>query len=266
MNTFVKSTLFASLFLALTLLCLPQASFAAQGMSKEAFQKQLEEILENNPELILNVLRKNSEAILDIAQQGANERRRNVLKSQWMLDIQTKKDVLLENRPILGDKEAPVTIVAFSDFTCPYCREAATTMKGLMMKHKGKIRYAFKHHPLNDTALLASKYFIAASMQDAEKTWKLYDILFARGGELEAKGETFLKEVTKELGFDMKKLAKDIKGRTVKAILEEDRLDAERVGVQGTPLFLVNDLVVRGALPPYLFDEAINIAFEEKQK
>ena len=76
-------------------------------------------------------------------------------------------------------------------------------------------------------------------------------------------GEPFLKKVAQEAGLDMQRLATDIKGRKVKALIEEDMAEARKLGVQGTPYFLVNDLVVRGALPLDLFSDAVDMALEK---
>jgi len=241
-------------------------SVAATTMTPSAFRELLRETLEEYPEIILDVLQGNSEVILDIAQQGANQRHRNVLRGQWMLDAEQPKELLLTNRPVLGDKDAAVTIVAFSDFTCPYCQQAATTIRGLMEKHAGKVRYIFKHYPLetHGNARIAAQYHIATGLQDSEKSWDFYHAIFASPAAFNKEGEAFLKATAKKLGFDMKRLASDVRGRTVKAILDEDRLDAERLGVKGTPFFLVNNLVIRGALAPHLFSDAINMAYEKR--
>lgn len=237
---------------------------AAQPVSDAAFADMLRKALHDNPDLVLDILRENSETILDIAQQGANQRRSKSLVTQWKADLAKPKNPILTGRPMRGKADAPVTIVAYSDFTCPYCEQAAGTIRKLLEEDKGTIRYVFKSFPLDatGTARLAAEYYVAAGMQNADKAWAFYDKLFDLRDRLvtEAEPEHVLKSAALEAGLDMKRLAADVKSRAVKSQIEEDIAEATRVGVQGTPYFLVNDIVVRGAIPAELFSTAISMA------
>ena len=239
---------------------------AAEGsLSREEFSKMLREALREDPSLVLDVLRENSEAILDIAQKGSDQRFFKKLQAQWQLDMQNPKTVQLENRPMRGKADAPVTIVAFSDFSCPYCRQAEATLAVLMQRHEHKVRFVFKHFPLDGrkNSRLAAQYHIAATLQDEAKAWKFYDLLFAGAPRIAEEGETFLRAAAEEAGLDTKLLAQELKkGTRISAILDEDMADAKKLGFDGTPNFLVNDLVVKGALPLEFFSEAINMAHE----
>ena len=228
----------------------------------------LRETLRQNPDLVLDVLRDHSEAVLDIAQQGANQRRNKALTVQWRKDLEDPKDVNIQGRPLRGKADAPVTIVAFSDFTCPYCEQASTTVKRLLKEFPGQVRYVFKSFPLEaqGSARLAAEYFVAAGLQDPEKAWLLYDALFARREELLKNGEATLKDAATKAGLDMKRLNADAKSKAVKTLVDDDIAEGVRLGVKGTPYFLVNDLVVRGALSPELFAEAVHLALEEAAK
>ena len=101
---------------------------------------------------------------------------------------------------------------------------------------------------------------MAISQQSEEKAWQFYKALFADRDKLIAEGEAFLKKTAEGLNVDMKRLAKDVHSKKVSDIMAEDQQDAQKLGVEGTPYFLVNDLVVRGALPPDLFKKAIDMA------
>ncbi len=228
--------------------------------------KTLQRIFSERPDLIINVLRENSELVLDIAQEGSTKKRKRSLEAQWRKDMQVEKDVKLEGRPVLGPANAPITVVEFSDFTCPYCAQAAANLKQLMSAYGNKVRLIFKHTPLSNgpTSILASEYVIAAGFQSEEKAWKLYDACFQGRAQLLEKGEAFLKEQAKELGLDVKKLAKDAKSKKTKEILEEDLADAKKLNIEGTPYFLVNNIVVRGALPLELFKSAFDLAIKKK--
>lgn len=258
-------------FLMLCLLAFYLPAFAnneKSAITSENLEPQLRTLLHNHPEIILDILRNNSEVILEIAQQGSKQRQHKSLIAQWEKDMHIPKNMHLENRPIRGSADAPVTIIAFSDFTCLYCSQAATTVKKMLDNYKDKVKYIFKHFPLKgqNISQQASMYYIAASYQGQDKAWALYDILFQRRNELLQDEEKALKQAAKDAGLDMKKLAADLNKSKVHTILEQDLEDAAQVDVNGTPYFLVNNLVLRGALPPELFTEAINMALKNSQK
>ncbi len=242
-------------------LLLPPRTEAAT-ISNETLTNAIEKVLQERPDLILDILRKNSDAVLDIAQQGSNLRRKHNLEAQWKEDMKKPRQVRLDGRPVLGPKDAKIKMVAFSDFTCHFCEQASKTVDKLLNEFPNEINLTFKHMPLDEKGPggIASAYFIAIAQQDENKAWEFYKKMFAHRENLLADGEPFIKKTAKELDLDMKKLEKDVKGKKVKEIMTEDQEDAQKLGVEGTPYFLVNNLVVRGALPPELFRNAIEMA------
>lgn len=236
--------------------------------SDETLTNAIEKVLQERPDLVLDILRKNSEAVLDIAQQGSNLRRKHNLETQWKEDMKKPKQVRLEGRPVWGTRDAKIKIVAFSDFTCHFCEQASKTVDKLLNEFPNDINLTFKHMPLDEKGPggTASAYFIAIAQQDEKKAWEFYKKMFAHRENLLAGGEQFIKNTAKELNLDMKKLEKEVKGKRVKEIMAEDQEDAQKLGVEGTPYFLVNNLVVRGALPPELFRNAIEMAKNNPQK
>jgi protein-disulfide isomerase len=238
--------------------------FAAEAPRSE-YKRILREILREDPSLVLDVLRENSETVLDIAQQGADQRHLRTLKAQWSRDIDNKKTVNLANRPVRGAANAPVTIVAFSDFTCPYCRQSEATVNAVLARYGDKARLIFKNFPLEGrkNARLAAQYHVAATLQDAEKSWKFYDLLFAENERIGTEGDAFLQQSAAQAGLDVKALMAELKkGVRVNAILEEDAAEARAFGIEGAPNFLVNNLMIRGALPLDFFIEAVNMAYD----
>ncbi len=256
----------AALVLFGALTCTPLHAFSAQ--SDAELITQLERIFQQRPELVLSVLRNNSEAILEIAQEGSTKKRVRTLEAQWQEDMKVKKNIRIEGRPVWGAKNAPVTIVEFSDFTCPYCSQAANTLAAIKKSYGDKVNLVFKHTPLSASpiAILASEYVIAAGFQSPLKAQQLYENIFAKRDELLDKGDYFLKEEAKAVGLDMKKLAKDVQSAKTKTILQEDLDDGKELGVEGTPYFFVNDIVVRGALSGDLFKNAIDMALKAAEK
>ena len=204
---------------------------ASSAVTTDNFAELLRETLQKNPDLLLSVLRENSEAVLDIAQEGSNQRRHKSLIAQWKAELNQPKEVDIKDRPFRGAADAPVTIVAYSDFTCPYCQQGAATMEKVLKENQGKIKYVFKHFPLETTGVLKD-------------------------------GEPAIVNAAKDAGLNMKKLAADVKRKDVRAEVDADIAEGQRIGVQGTPYFLINNLVARGALSSDLFKEAINMALQ----
>ncbi|MDE7370719.1 MAG: thioredoxin domain-containing protein [Desulfovibrio sp.] len=240
---------------------------AAEQAVDPALAAALETLLRERPELVLDVLRRNSEAVLDIAQQGSNLRRKHNLELQWRKDMQTPKSVKLEGRPVRGKSDAKVRIVAFSDFTCHFCEQASKNVDALRKTYGDDVSLIFKHLPLDEKGPggIASAYFIAIAQQDEGKAWEFHDLMFANRDRLLAEGEPFIKESAQKLGVDMKRLGKDVRSKKVTDIMAEDQKEAQKLGVEGTPYFLVNDLVVRGALPLDLFRDAVEMAASGKK-
>lgn len=243
-------------------------SDAAFAQSEAELAQSLEKLLREKPNLILDVLRRNSELVLDIAQQGSNLRRKHNLEAQWREDLKKPKEVRLEGRPVLGDPQAKVRIVEFSDFSCNYCQQASKTIDNLLKDYGKDVKVVFKHLPMDEKGPggVASEWFCAIAMQSEPKAWQFYKEIFANRDRLLGEGEPYVKETAQKLGVDMKRAAKDLQSKKLKTILSEDAEDAQKLGVEGTPYFLVNDLIIRGALPPELFKAAVELALKEKKK
>ncbi len=256
------------LSLVMACLLLQGSMVSAYGADTAQLKKALREILREEPELIMDVLRQNSVELFEVVREGNRIARDRAMRAQWQADMATPKKVRFEDRPIRGAVDAPVTIVAFSDFTCPYCAQAAATVASLLTHYKGKIRLVFKHYPLqsHENAEVASRLFAAASMQDSEKAWALYDSMFVDHAWVSKEGQSFILQKAAALGLNIDTLVRDAQSEAVTRILQEDKAEAKAVGVEGTPVFLVNDIVVRGALPLDLFSNAVDMAWEETQK
>ncbi|MBD5642148.1 MAG: thioredoxin domain-containing protein [Desulfovibrio sp.] len=235
-----------------------QAATVSQGELEAAVQKLLQE----RPDLVLEVLRRNSEQVLEIAQEGANLRRKHNLEAQWQEDQKKPKKVRLEERPVLGNPDARVKVVAFSDFSCHYCAQAAKNVEELRKEYGDDVAFVFKHLPLDEKGPggVASAYFVAIALQSEPKAWEFYKAMYDNRDQLLAEGEPFIKKTAQGLGLDMKKLQKDLQGKRVREILAQDQEDGQKLGVEGTPYFLVNNLVVRGAIPLDLFRSAVEMA------
>ena len=163
----------------------------------------------------------------------------------------------------LGNPAAPVTIVEFTDFQCPYCSKGAQTLKLLMTKYDGKVRLIVRHFPLQShpDAMPAALYFEAIALQSSEKAWTFYDSIFADQQKLSG-GEEYLKKVAGGLGVDMNLLAKDLGSEQIKARIASDMKEFEMSSFDGVPVFVINGTVLVGAQPIEIFTEVIEAALK----
>lgn len=268
----IKGTAAWRILVLALILVLPLAAAAAPARGASApltegdLREALRRVFREHPAIVLDVLRENSIEVLEIAQKGSQERQYKAMRAQWQEDMKNPRKIS-HDRPILGDPNAPVTIVAYSDYTCPYCADAAETIHQVLAARKGKVRFMFKNYPRRDQPLarLASEYVTAAFVIEPEKGWAYHDAVFAGQMRLLKEGEGFLRAEALALGFNLQKLGAEVKGRKVKAIIDEDIAEALDIGVLGTPFHMVNNLSLRGGLPLSAFLEAADTALAEKQ-
>ena len=164
---------------------------------------------------------------------------------------------------IRGDKDAPITLVEYSDFECPYCRRGFAVVEQLRDQYGKKLRFIYKHMPLvnlHPQAMPAARWQEAVAIQSPEKAWIFHDKMFENQEKLsDAKtADAFFHQVVKDLGLDVKKAEKDSQSKAVQDKIDADSKEAEKFGFTGTPGFLVNGVAVRGAYPPSYFDKIIS--------
>ena len=143
-----------------------------------------------------------------------------------------------------GPKDAKVTIVEFSDFECPYCSRAAKVANQIKKAYAGKVRFIFRHFPLNfhKKAHLASQASLAAGAQG--KFWEYHDLLFANQRAL---GRPQLEKYAQQLKLDMTKFKKALDDGTYKATVDADLKIGKGVFVSGTPSMFLNGKRVQNA-------------------
>lgn len=261
------ASIYICMFFLLLAVPVPAALAAEEPLTKSQLTTAMQQVLKEHPEFILDVLRENSVTVLEIAQQGGLERQHRLMLAQWQQDLKNPKKVKLD-RPIRGAADAPVTIIAYSDFTCPYCARAAAVIDQVLAARKNEVRFIFKHFPLKSHALarISSEYVVAAFMQDEAKGWALHDALFAGQDRLTEEGEGFLRAAALAQGINLQKLGTDMRSRKVKTTIDEDMAEGTALGVTGTPFHLVNDLTIRGAAPFSSFLEAVDLALKTKEE
>jgi len=149
--------------------------------------------------------------------------------------------------PTKGKASAPVTMVLFSDFQCPYCARANPAVSEIESSYPNDVRVVWKHFPLpfHPNAMPAAMAAEAARLQGgAPKFWAMHDKLFANQ---QALSEASYERYAGELGLDVTRFKRDLGDPKLRARVEEDTKLAQQLGVNGTPTFIVNGERVVGA-------------------
>ncbi|MFZ4714502.1 MAG: DsbA family protein [Bacteriovoracaceae bacterium] len=248
-------------------LALLALSLLAACTSEKQMKEQMAKIVKENPEVILGAIDAHPDKFIEAlnnavkkAQEGQGKKREDEEKKQLEEAFNNPlKAEIRSDESIRGTKGAPITLVEYSDFECPFCSRGYSTVMELMDKYKGKIAFIYKHLPLSfhPQAMISSQYYEAVRLQSAEKAYQFHDKIYKNQGALK-NGEPFLKKSAQELGVDMKKLAADVTSEAVKKRIEADMEEAGKYGFQGTPGFLINGVPVRGAYPANHFEGIIS--------
>ncbi|MBJ6764903.1 thioredoxin domain-containing protein [Myxococcaceae bacterium JPH2] len=148
--------------------------------------------------------------------------------------------------PSRGPANAPVTLVAYSDFECPFCSRAVPTLKTLEQEYAGRLRVAFKQQPLamHPHAKLAASAALAAHEQG--KFWEMHDLLFSNQRALD---RASLEGYAQSLGLDMKSFRTALDTGKNDARIAADMAEGLKIGAGATPTFFINGRPVVGAEP-----------------
>lgn len=171
-------------------------------------------------------------------------------------------DLNITGAPMKGPKNAPVTIVAFSDFQCPFCSRVVPTLHDLEKQYGDKIKVVFKHQPLpfHNNAKGAAAASMAAYEQG--KFWEMHDKLFANQTALDRPS---LEKYAQELGLDMSKFKAALDSNKFDAYITADSAEGSRVGANGTPTFFINGRQLVGAQPVDAFKTLIDEELKKKK-
>lgn len=221
--------------------------------------KQLKEVIEKDPSIVFAAIEKAPDKFIEAvmkaqqdAQRVAGEKAQQDEKKQRDEEFKNPlKPEIDETRVIFGNKSAPITIVEFSDFQCPYCARGYETIRQVKKEYGDKVRIVFKHLPLDfhPLAMPAAKYFEAIGQQDPAKAEKFHDLIFENQNMLKDKGEAYFKEAAKKVGADLKKVEASLNDEKISQRIAKDMEEAKKFNMSGTPGFIINGVSLRGAYP-----------------
>ncbi|WP_071187984.1 DsbA family protein [Trichormus sp. NMC-1] len=208
---------------------------------------------------VLQIIRKHPEIIIESVQTYQQEQQQKVqqARQEFLQNFKTNPQEIIGDSPTTGSTQLKTVLIEFSDFECPYCAEAHTKLKDLLVKYPNQFTLVYKHLPLSqihEQALPAAKAAWAAFQQG--KFWQYHDALFTNQKQL---GETLYLDIAKNLKLDLAKFKTD-QNRANQAI-EKDLEMAYKLGLAGTPSFIINSQNFSG---PVQLSEIENILTSQK--
>lgn len=181
-------------------------------------------------------------------------------KSNVVVYLQPPTVELGSNDParIEGAADAPVTIVEFGDFQCPFCSRVEPTLTNLLKKYKGEVKLAFRDFPLSSIHPHAEAGAEASRCAEEQgKFWAMHDAMYADQSKL---ADANLIQTATHLGMNQDSFAACLKSGKYKAAIQQDVEAGTRAGVTGTPTFFINGQYLQGSVPQAQFEKIIDAA------
>jgi len=174
-----------------------------------------------------------------------------------------KVDLIINpDDPTKGPEDAPITIVEFADFQCPFCVKALPTVAAVLEQYKGKVRFVFKNYPLEQIHEEAVGAAISAECAKKQnKYWAMHDKLFENSNNLSPKLYT---QLAKELSLDLEMFKACQNDLDVESKIMADIEYGRALGITATPAFYINGELLMGAQPLSAFERIINAELEKK--
>ncbi len=246
-----------------------------RGMTEEALERrEIEAKVAVTPADVKAVYEANRGALFSVPEAEAlarierslTLRRRRERRDAFVSELRTKYDVrvLLEparlevetgNAPVRGNPSAPVTIMEFSDFECPYCVRVRPTVARIRETYGDKVNWVFRHFPLAMHPLARKAGEAAACADEQGKFWEMHDRLWASGGKLRVSD---LKASAAEIGLDSVDFDRCLDSGRHAEVVQRDLAAGSGYGVSATPAFFVNGRPLIGAQPFEAFRRVID--------
>jgi len=163
---------------------------------------------------------------------------------------------------IRGDKNAPVTLIEYSDFECPYCARHVDTLDKILSEYKGKVRLVYRNFPLSFHPHSKKAAEAAECAGEQGKFWEMHDEIF-KANKSKTMGVDKWKKVAANLGLDTAKFNKCLDSDEYASKITSQMRDGAAAGVKGTPATFVNGQLVSGAVPYESFKQIIDTALSK---
>ena len=163
--------------------------------------------------------------------------------------VPDRRDIPLAGSPTLGPESAPVTLVVFSDFQCPYCALMSAVLHDAQAAYRDKVRLVYKNFPLDFHDMGRPAAEAALSAGDQGKFWEMHDAIYAVKGGKALTHEALMK-AARDAGVDTARVQADIRAETHKAQIDRDLALGAELDVSGTPTLYVNGRKLAGVPKP----------------
>ncbi len=167
-------------------------------------------------------------------------------------------DIRSMDAPAKGPEDAPVTIVEFSNFTCPFCAQLAEVLEQVVDEYEDEVRVEFRHFPLDTQGAAHAAARGAHCADDQGQFWEVHEVLFANLGNFTSDGIPGLAEQVD--GLDIDEFETCLDDSSTRARVDEDVTMGRNMGIQGTPTFFVNGERFQGAVE---FDDLSRVVERE---
>jgi len=158
-----------------------------------------------------------------------------------------------------GPAEAPVTIIEFGDFSCPYCQSSAVGLRKIAKDYADNVKIVFRDYPLHDNSIDLALAARCAGEQG--KFWEMHDLFYLDSEQTDATGEdlrVIFNNAATTIGLDTVKFTKCLDDRRYILQIKRDYDDGELLSIDGTPTWFINNYMITGDLPENYFREMID--------
>lgn len=155
------------------------------------------------------------------------------------------REISTEGRPVYGSERAPVTVVVFADFQCPHCRAEAPVLRKAIDNFRGRAKLVYKHFTITGHDRAKAAAIATEAAHEQGKFWEMHDLVFENQMDL---SDEQLYSFAEDIGLDMAKFKASYTASKGKAVVEADKADGMKLGIQGTPAVFVNGREVIPAL------------------
>ncbi len=220
------------------------------------------------PEILYAVIEAHPAEFMQVVERAAQAsqglRRASVMRSDSTRiegELRNPLVPVIQHRAVLGNPNAPITIVEYTDFECPYCREERSVLIELMKHYGDKVRLLVKQMPIPELhahAMDAALMYEAVARQDPGKAYQLYDDLYEHQEQFAREGQPYLEQAVARLGLDPARAVRDQRSKAIRAVVDADVGEGKGFGITGTPGFVVNGVLLQGAYPLAPFQQLID--------
>lgn len=158
------------------------------------------------------------------------------------IDLSSVYDLPVNNSATKGPDDAPVTLVLFDDFQCPYCARLVPTLEKVIQAYPNQVRVVFKHFPLSMHKFARQAAAASIAARNQGKFWPLHDQLFANYNKL---NDVKIRELAESVGLDMDRFDEDIKDPAMQREIDADMKLGTSSGVRGTPAVYINGVQLK---------------------